>query len=96
MGNQAALRIDGVMKEDLPNGKLASCRLKKGDRFIYRAGGGGGFGPPTEREARRVAEDVRQDYVSREAARELYGVALDEAGAVDEAGTRALRGKTAA
>ena len=39
--------------------------------------GGGGYGPPFEREPERVLEDVRQGYVSPERAREDYGVAID-------------------
>ena len=91
MGNEAALRIDGKDINDLPNGKVSQVRLKAGDHFVYRAGGGGGFGPPRQRDAERVAEDVRQEYVSREAAREHYGVAIDENGKVDIEQTRALR-----
>jgi hypothetical protein len=40
-----------------------------------------------------VAEDVRQGYVSAKAAKELYGVVVDAVTfAVDEKGTRRLRG----
>jgi N-methylhydantoinase B len=39
----------------------------------------------------RVAEDVRQGYVSLEAAREVYGVAIGDDGVVDEAQTTRLR-----
>jgi N-methylhydantoinase B len=91
MGNEVSLVVDGKEVTGLANGKVAQRRLKAGDRFIYRAGGGGGFGPPQERDPQRVADDVRQGYVTRERARELYGVALDDAGAVDAAGTEALR-----
>lgn len=91
MGNEAALRIDGKDINDLPNGKVAQVRLKAGDHFIYRAGGGGGFGPPREREAGRVADDVRQGYVSAAAAREHYGVWLNENGTVDDEQTKVLR-----
>ncbi len=77
-GNQVTLRLDGVEKTDLPNGKVLTQRLQKGDAFTLRAGGGGGFGPPFERDPRKVAEDVRQGYVSRRAAAELYGVVVDE------------------
>jgi len=66
-------------------------RLEKGDAFTLRAGGGGGFGRPVERDPRKVAHDVRQGYVSREIAREIYRVALDAAGNVDPKGTEFLR-----
>jgi N-methylhydantoinase B len=87
-GNQVTLRLAGVEKTDLPNGKVLTQRLQKDDAFTLRAGGGGGFGPPRERDSRKVAEDVRQGYVSPRAARELYGVVVDEKTfALDEAAT---------
>ncbi len=96
LGNEAALRIGGQDINDLPNGKVSQRRLARGDLFIYRAGGGGGFGPPTERAPERVAADVRQNYVSRRAARELYGVVLREDGTVDAELTRTLRSEMCA
>ena len=53
--------------------------------------GGGGFGSPLERPPQKVAHDVRQGYVSRQSAREDYGVVLDAEGGVDERGTLGLR-----
>ena len=53
--------------------------------------GGGGFGDPLTREPAHVARDVRLGYVSREAARRDYGVALREDGGVDESATARLR-----
>jgi len=76
-GNQVTLRIDGKEVTDLPNAKVLMMRLKPGDAVAVRAGGGGGFGPPYERNPQRVVHDVRQGYVSLRAARELYGVVLD-------------------
>ncbi len=56
-----------------------------------RLPGGGGHGPPFERDPRRVQEDVRQELVSVEAARECYGVVIDDAGELDEEETARLR-----
>ena len=53
--------------------------------------GGGGYGAPTERPAAQVAIDVRERWVSPEAARETYRVALDDAGALDQDATARLR-----
>jgi N-methylhydantoinase B len=53
--------------------------------------GGGGLGPPLERDPEAVRQDVLDELVSREQAREVYGVALTEDGALDEAETRRLR-----
>ena len=38
--------------------------------------GGGGYGDPLKRPIERVAEDVREGYVSAAHAREVYGVVL--------------------
>ncbi|HTP94534.1 MAG TPA: hydantoinase B/oxoprolinase family protein [Burkholderiales bacterium] len=90
-GNEVALRIDGRDIADFPNAKVLSRRLKPGDAFIVRSGGGGGFGPPSQRDPERVAHDVRQEYVSREVARDVYRVALTPDGGVDAEATQRLR-----
>ena len=41
--------------------------------------GGGGFGSPKDRPRTEVLEDMRERFVSPEAARELYGVKDDGA-----------------
>ncbi len=54
--------------------------------------GGGGWGPPMERDPDRVLRDVRDGVVSAGAARAVYGVALTADGrAIDAAATAALR-----
>jgi len=47
-----------------------------GTLYVQEAGGGGGYGPPKERPAERVRDEVEDGIVSREAARDVYGVAL--------------------
>src|SRR5262249_60110697 len=76
-GNQVALGIDGQWKTDFPNAKVLVAMLKRGDAFLIRSGGGGGYGEPLDRPVAQVAEDVRQGYVSIKAAAELYGVVVD-------------------
>lgn len=55
--------------------------------------GGGGYGVPTERDAEQVREDVRDGLISRETAREVFGVAVSDAldPVLDEAETDCLR-----
>ncbi|SRR5579875_2889599 len=53
--------------------------------------GGGGYGDPILREPERVAWDVAERKVSREAARAVYGVALDDRGQVIMSETQQLR-----
>ena len=93
-GNQVALRIKGQEITDLPNAKVLMKRLERGDAITIRAGGGGGFGPPEERDPEAVAHDVRQGYVSLAVARDVYGVVLHPRTlAVDETATAERRGK---
>jgi N-methylhydantoinase B len=84
-------RADGRI-ETFPNGKVSAMRLAAGEAYIIESGGGGGYGPPWERPAERVQEDVREGYVSLQAAREQYGVVLDPATlAIDWAATARRR-----
>ena len=55
--------------------------------------GGGGLGDALTREPARVADDVRDGLVSREAALEDYGVVMGDDRAVDEVATAARRRK---
>jgi len=70
---------------------LETRRMTAGSAIRLRQSGGGGYGDPFERPAGLVLADIADGYVTREAARDLYGVAVDEAGALDEAETRRLR-----
>jgi len=63
---------------------------------LYRqlAGGGGGFGKPYDRAAALVAKEVRNGIISVRAARDVYGVVVDEnTFDVDEKATLLLREK---
>jgi N-methylhydantoinase B len=94
-GRTGDIRInpDTPAEKRLPT-RYADYPLKTGDIFRLETPGGGGFGDPLEREAERVAADVREGYVSPEAARDQYGVVVRSEGGVwvlDEAATRARR-----
>ena len=65
--------------------------IPPGDSFYLGLPGGGGHGDPFVRDAQAVAEDVAGDYVSVDAARELYGVALGPDGQVDPEATARIR-----
>lgn len=90
-GNAVVLRANGEWKEDYPNAKLLTARIKEGDAFAMRSGGGGGFGNPHLRPAETVADDVRQGYVSVDSAERDYGVICDATGALDIAATEKVR-----
>jgi N-methylhydantoinase B len=65
--------------------------VARGDRIRLETPGGGGFGPPEERDPELVARDVRRAYISRKTASCVYRVVVSEAGELDEAATRRLR-----
>jgi len=91
-GNSIELRVDDKWTDNPPNAKLMAQRLKKGDGFMIRSGGGGGFGDPKRRPAESVAHDVVEGYVSGPAAEQHYGVVVDPVtGNIDQAATAKLR-----
>lgn len=76
---------------DLPS-KIPSRRVVAGDVYRTVSPCGGGYGDPLEREPGRVLEDVLDEYVSLENAREQYGVVIDtDSWVVDEEATAQLR-----
>ena len=59
-GNEMLLRRDGVIDDDVPNAKVFRAKVKAGDAYVLRSGGGGGFrlaagAAGRERAARRAA-----------------------------------------
>jgi N-methylhydantoinase B len=70
-------RVNGTI-EKFSNGKINSLPVAPGDAIIISAGGGGGFGDPTDRDPEAVRLDVIRKYVSAEKARDVYGVIIDE------------------
>jgi hypothetical protein len=56
-GNEPRIGLDGKNVADLPNAKVLTQRLKPGDAYSLLAGGGGGFGLPTDRERDHVVSD---------------------------------------
>jgi N-methylhydantoinase B len=61
------------------------------ERVVISMPGGGGLGNPRHRPVAIVADDVRQGFISPEAARRDYGVAVNDDGTVDQAETSKLR-----
>lgn len=90
-GNVLRVRAPGAPPVDVP----ANDAVTLAARSIVEArnAGGGGFGDPREREPELVLLDVRNGLVSRDEARDVYGVALSDDGRfVDARATRRLRG----
>jgi N-methylhydantoinase B len=63
-----------------PDGSVRQVRkatqhpIATGERVKIMTGGGGGWGAPSERDPEAVRRDVREGYVSAEAARRDYGI----------------------
>jgi len=93
----------GNYRETLDSGHRDYCSSKgymqidPGQRWVGVSSGGGGFGDPLERSAQKVCEHVRDEIISFDTARDIYGVVLDpETFELDQVGTKRLRGKITA
>jgi len=77
--------LDGAPARYLLNeesiGSKTTVELAAGDVVSYRTCGGGGYGPPRERDPELVRRDVREGKVSPVRARDVYG--LDERSVAD-------------
>jgi N-methylhydantoinase B len=54
----------------------AMISYKNGSSFWYNGAGGGGYGDPYERDPKAVLEQVKDEYISLNRAREVYGVVV--------------------
>jgi N-methylhydantoinase B len=90
-----------IINPDRQNAEAMDCietrELKEGTVVRLQQSGGGGYGDPFERPPELVFEDVKDGYVSPDAAAEEYGVVIDrEKLAIDRDATQKRRaGKTA-
>ena len=69
----------------------AQAEIPEGHTIVSYSCGGGGYGDPYKRPVDKVSFDVREKWVSIEAAQKIYGVVVDAAGVVDQAATEKLR-----
>jgi N-methylhydantoinase B len=84
------LRADGTALA-LPS-KVTNLTIGAGDVISMETAGGGGYGPPAERDPAQVLQDVLDGKVSVAQAREVYRVLVDLAqGRIDAGATAALR-----
>jgi N-methylhydantoinase B len=91
-GGRASQRkadLAGGLSDEL--GSYAQLRLLPGETIVGQTCGGGGYGPPHEREPERVLHDVREGWITRARAYEIYGVSITDDGTVDAAATHARR-----
>lgn len=73
---------------------ISYFRVREGESWVGESTGGGGYGSPLDRDAERVRIDVRNGFVSLEAAERDYGVVLDpDTLELDQAATEELRAR---
>src|SRR5207244_13488083 len=77
-------------REPMVARKVGGLKLVRGEKVSLRSGGGGGWGPPLERDHERVLSHVRTEYPTVEQARDIYGVVIE--GMRLDGGGRQLRG----
>jgi N-methylhydantoinase B len=88
------LMKDGKWQTEEDTRRTALYQLHSGDKAVDFCQGGSGVGNPLEREVEAVLEDVRNELVSLESAREDYGVIVDpKTLKIDLAETEKLRKK---
>ena len=84
-----ATTLDAIPGEDEPI-SWGVFPLMGDDALYVRWNGGGGIGDPLDRAPEKVMADVTTGHISKQAAREVYGV-VEIAGAVDANATAAQR-----
>jgi N-methylhydantoinase B len=70
--------------------------ISPGDVMTSVSSSGAGYGPAWERALGAVLHDVREGWITRERAREVYGVVFDGALRIDPVATKRLRSELAA
>jgi len=75
--------------EEVP--RVGQVMLDAGEMIESRSCGGGGFGPPTDRDPKAVQLHVSGGFLSAERARNVYAVALGPDGSLLESETARLR-----
>ncbi|PCI52791.1 MAG: methylhydantoinase [Alphaproteobacteria bacterium] len=93
MADGSSKVIGGIDSEgNWHNPLLASHKFGANETFMFESTGGGGWGDAKKRPVNAVFEDVLDEYITIESAREHYGVVIDsETMSVDESATTALR-----
>ena len=94
-GGHNGAKIQNYLRtEDGKLNELPACSdiiLQPGQNIVSYSSGGGGYGPPHERPVEKVRNDMEEGWITRERARDVYGVAFKEDGNIDEKETARLR-----
>jgi N-methylhydantoinase B len=101
-GGMAGRKAYYVLNPDSPDQEAveltSKCviELKPGDTVSFQTPGGGGYGPPTERDPALVLKDVIGGKVNHQRAQDLYGVVIDKTtNSIDESATKKARQRLA-
>jgi len=91
--NEVTVWQNGAPYTPVHLSKEQNIPLQPGDRVRVKTPGGGGYGDPFTRAPDLVAEDVRLGRYTTDQAHDLFGVVLDDLGAIDVTATNKARGK---
>ena len=95
MGAKPAKLFQALLNRGRPDErqltKIDTLAVKKGDTLTLLMPGGGGYGDPCLRPADKVRQDVKMGFVSRQGARDDYGVVIAADDCLDEEATKRLR-----
>jgi N-methylhydantoinase B len=72
-------------------GPMGPVTLEPGESIVSIGAGGGGYGPPWQRDVQRVLRDTLEGWITQDRAKRVYGLVVTESGGVDTAATSALR-----
>jgi N-methylhydantoinase B len=76
-GSVSAVEVIRADDENVESLTMRRAAVAAGDIVRIRSGGGGGWGEPLERDPHAVAVDVRDGFVTVQAAADVYGVVVD-------------------
>ena len=93
-GERAAVFIKRAGRSEFePLDKIDSLQVDCGDVLRILTPGGGGYGHSHERDPEHVLQDLLNGLISKQAARALYSVVIED-GVIDQAATAQLRHDT--
>ena len=88
-GQGSELLVDPGSANEKRFVRASGVKVQEGTLIRHRTAGGGGYGHPSERDPELVAHDCRNELITVNDARTLYGVVVDPATYVLDAGATA-------
>ena len=94
-GGEPGTRSHNILNPGTKNERhlasMVTTFIEPGEVIRFQLPGGGGWGPPSERDYAAIANDVADGKFSPSYVREHYGVVVNGSGEIDHAATTALR-----